>query len=123
MTGPDFIELQRHGLHDKESHDNDGSKKLMYDQIVSIVEAAKTAPALSGAVLCRNLMDHDSLRESIPPQLQHCVQRIVQNVHKEVTQQHLDGFDLQDSFGSLHVLCEANLFSDLMRKHNDPQNA
>jgi hypothetical protein len=123
VTGPDFIELQRHGLHDKDSHDNDGSKKLKYDQIVSVVEAAKTAPTLSGAVLRRNLMDHESPTKTIPPQLERCVQRIVQNVRKQVTHQHLDGFNLKDSFGSLHVLCEANLFSDLMRKHNDPENA
>ena len=61
--------------------------------------------------------------KSIPPQLQRCVQRIVQNVRKQVTQQHVDGFDLKDSFGSLHVLCTSNLFSDLMRRHNDPEDA
>ena len=68
-------------------------------------------------------MDHDSPTKSIPPQWQRCVQRIVQNVRKQVTQQHLDGFDLKDSFGSLHVLCATNLISDLMRKHNDPEDA
>jgi hypothetical protein len=124
VTGQDFIELQRHGLHDKDSYDNDGSKKLKYNQIVLVHEAAKTAPTtaptLSGAVLRRNLLDHDSSTKIIPPQLQRCVQRIVQNVRKQVTQQHVDGFDLKDSFGSLHVLCASNLFSDLMRKHNDP---
>ncbi len=67
-------------------------------------------------------MDHDSPTKSIPPKMQRCVQRIVQNVRKQVTQQHLDGFNLKDSFGSLHVLCATNLFSDLMRKHNDPKN-
>ena len=40
-----------------DSHHNDGSKKLKYDQIILVHEAAKTAPALSGAVLRRNLMD------------------------------------------------------------------
>ena len=98
VTGPDFIELQRHGLHDKDSHDNDGSKKLKYDQIVSVVEAAKTAPTLSGAVLRRNLMDHESPTKTIPPQLERCVQRIVQNVRKQVTHQHLDGFNLKDIY-------------------------
>ncbi len=81
--------------------DDDGSKKLKYDQIVSTVEAAKTAPTLSGAVLCRNLMDHDSPTKSILPRFQHCVQRIVLNVRKLVTKQHLDGFNLKDIFGSL----------------------
>ena len=82
-----------------------------------------TVPTLSGAVLHRNLLDHDSPTKTIPQQLQRCVQRIVQNVCKQVNQQHLDGFNLNDSFGSLHVLCETNSFSDLMRKHNDPQDA
>ncbi len=83
-------------------------KKLKYDQIGSVHEAAKTAPTLSGVVLRRNLLDHytGSPKKTIPPQLQRCVQRIVQNVRKQVTQQHLDGFDLKDSFGSLHILCE-----------------
>ena len=55
--------------------------------------------------------------------MQRCVQRIVQIVRKQVTHQHLDCFNLKDSFGSLHVLCEANLFFDLVRKHNDPEDA
>jgi hypothetical protein len=75
VTCQDFIELQRHWLHDKDSHDDDGSKKLKHSQIVSVVEAAKTAPALSSAVLHRNLMVHDSLTKTILPQLQRCVQR------------------------------------------------
>ncbi len=80
-------------------------------------------PTCDRSVLRRNLLDHDSPTKTIPPQLQRCVQRIVQNVRKQATQQHEDGFDLKDSFGSLHVLCETNLFSDLMRKHNDLQDA
>ncbi len=55
--------------------------------------------------------------------MQRCIQRIVQNVRKQVTQQHVDGFNLKDSFGSLHVLCATNLSADLMRKHNDPEDA
>jgi hypothetical protein len=82
--------------------------------------AAKTAPTLSGAVLRRNLLDHENPTKTIPQQLQRCVQRIVQNVRKQVTKKHVDGFDLKDSFCSLHALCETNLFSDFMRKHNDP---
>ncbi len=98
-------------------------KKLKYNKIVSVVEAVKTALTLSSSVFRRNLLDHDSPTKTIPPQLQCCVQRIVQNVRKQVTKQHLDNVNLKDSFGSLHVLCETNLFSGLMRKHNDPENA
>ena len=66
VIAPDFIELQRYGLHDRHSHDNDRSKKLKYDQIISVVEAAKTAPTLSGAMLRRNLCDHRSPTKTIP---------------------------------------------------------
>ena len=82
VTGPDYIELQRHGLN---SHENDESKKLTYDQIVSVVEAVKTAPTLSGAVLRRNLLDHGSQTKTIPVQLKRCVERRVYAARKEVS--------------------------------------
>ena len=119
VVGPDFVELRRCGLHDKKSHDNNRSKKLTHQQIVSVVEAAKTAPTLSGSVLRRNLMDHNSPTKTIQVELKRCVQRRVNRVRKEMTTQHLDGFELCDTFGSLVVFCEKNLFSTLMLKHND----
>ncbi len=67
MTGSDFIELQRHGLHDKVSHDKDFSKTLAYDQIESVVETAKTTSRLSCAAISRNLQEHhDSPSKNIP---------------------------------------------------------
>ena len=79
MIGPEFTELQRHGLHDKNSHDNDQSKNFTYNQIVSVVKAVKTAPTLSGAVLRRNLLDQGSPTKTIP------VQRRVYAARKEVS--------------------------------------
>ena len=37
VIGPDFIELQRHGLHAKNSHDNDKSKTLKRVQVTRFV--------------------------------------------------------------------------------------
>ena len=54
-------------------------KTLMYEQIVSVVEAIKTAPTLSGAVLRRNLLDQGSPTKTIP------VQRRVYAARKEVS--------------------------------------
>ena len=76
-------------------------KKLTYNQIVSVVEAAKTAPTLSGATLRRNLCDHNSPTKTIPVELKRCVERRMYSVRKKLTKQHLDGFKLDDSFGSL----------------------
>ena len=42
---------------------------------------------------------------------------------EDITKINLDGFDLDDSFGSLTVFSAQNLFSDLMRKYNDPDDA
>ena len=98
-------------------------KKLTYDQIVSVVEAVKTASTLSGAVLRRNLCDHNSPTKIIPGELERCVEQRVYSVRKELTKKHVDGFELDDTFGSLTDFSETNLFSALMRKHNDPENA
>ena len=115
MTGHDFIELQRHGPHDKNSHDKDESKTLKYDPIVSVVEAVKTAPTLSGSVLRRNLLDHDSPTKTIPVHLKQCVERRVYSCRKDMTKKQLEGFKLNDSFGSLTVFIENNKFLALMR--------
>ena len=85
VISPDFIELQRCGLHDKNSHDNDQSKKLKYNQIILVVEAAKTAPTLSGAVFRRKFCDHRSPTKTIPVQLKRCVERRVYAARKEVS--------------------------------------
>ena len=96
---------------------------MTYDQIVSVVDAVKTAPTLSGAVLCRNLLDHNSPTKTIPVHLKQCVKRHVYTARKDITKKQLDGYDLNDSFGSLTVFAEINLFSTLMRKHNDLEDA
>ena len=98
-------------------------KTLMYEQIVSVVEAIKTAPTLSGAVLRRNLLDHESQTKTIPAQLKRCVEGLVYSAWKDMTKKQADGFELDDSFGSLTVFSEQNVFSALMRKHDDPADA
>ena len=113
MTSKDYIELQRYGLHDRNSHDNDASKKLTYVQRVSVKEAAKTAPTLSGAALRRNLGDHNSLTKNIPPSLKRSVQHIVYKVRKDMTTKHL-GSDVDDSFGNLLQFAESHDFFALL---------
>ena len=96
---------------------------MTYQQIVSLVEAVKTAPTLSGPVLRRNLCDHNSPTKTMPVELERCVERRVCSCRKDMTKKQLDGYALTDSFGSLTVFSENNLFSALMRKHNDPEVA
>ena len=58
-------------------------------------------------------------------QLKRCVERRVYSVCKElrVTKQQVDGFELDDSFGSLTEFSDSKLFSTLLRKHNDPEDS
>ena len=124
VTSKDYIELQRYGLHDRNSHDNDASKKLAYYvQRVSVEEAAKTAPTLSGAALRRNLGDHHSPTKNIPPSLKRSFQHIVYTVRKDMSAQHL-GSEVDDSFGNLLKFAEDHDFFALLTKHNlnDPEN-
>jgi hypothetical protein len=72
LTGRYFIELQRCGLHDSSSHENDGSKYLKYDQIVSVHDSAEIASEqqLYGAQLRRNMQLSDSQSKNIEAKLQ-----------------------------------------------------
>ena len=92
VAGPDYIELQRCGLHDKNSHDKDQSKTLTYAEIDSVVEAVKTAPTLPGSDIRRNLLDHDSPTKSIPVQLKRCVDRRVYSTRKNMTKKQVNGY-------------------------------
>ncbi len=55
--------------------------------------------------------------------LKQCFQRREYSARKIIIKKQLDGFSLDDSFGSLTIFCAHNLFSDLMCKHNDPEDA
>jgi hypothetical protein len=63
-------ELQRSELrlvrHHAASHAQSDSKKLKYDQMVSIRDAVVTAPQLSATMLSRNMQLHDSVTKTIP---------------------------------------------------------
>jgi hypothetical protein len=110
VTCPDFIKLQQHWLHDKDSCDKDNSKTSEYVQVVSVVEAVKSAPTLSCAALRRNLQDHDSPTKTIPVELKRCVERVC---CAKITKKQLDGFYLDDTFESRTVFCGNNLVSEL----------
>jgi hypothetical protein len=120
VTGPGFIELQRHGLHDKDSHDDDGSIKLKYDQFFFGSRSSQDRAYTVG-----RRAQQESVGPRQKPFRRNCsaASSALSRMCASKSQQHVDGFDLKDSFGSLHILCAPNLFSDLMRKHNDPQDA
>ncbi len=55
MEGPDWIQLERCGQHNPNSHDDDQLKFLKHEQIVAVAEAVTVAPQQSAAQLRRSL--------------------------------------------------------------------
>jgi hypothetical protein len=64
---PDWMQLDRCGEHNANSHDGDRSKYLKYDQIVAILDAVTIALQLSAAQLRRNMQLADSPSKKIAP--------------------------------------------------------
>jgi hypothetical protein len=54
MEGPDWIQLDRCGEHNANSHDDDQSKYLKHEQIVAVADAVTVAPQQSASQLWRN---------------------------------------------------------------------
>jgi hypothetical protein len=61
---PRFIELQRSGLYNANSHKTDGSKYLKYGQIIAVHDATVTEPQLSCTVIRLNLQIADTPRKT-----------------------------------------------------------
>ncbi len=112
--------LERCGLHDVHSHEEDGSKYLKNEQIISLSKAAITAPNLSGSAISRNMFLHDRPTKTIGAEHSRSVMRRVRHAHKNLTTKQLGGFMIADSFGSLTAFCIRSSWSELVRKHNDP---
>jgi hypothetical protein len=118
LTGSNFIELQRCGLRYSSSHENDGSKYLEYDRIVSVHDAVITVPQLSSAQLHRNMQLADRPSKIIEAKHLQSVQRSVYNVFKQLTKKRLDGAEIGTSVGSLSALFDSDDWCELMCKHN-----
>ena len=124
MRGPTFIRLDKLGVHDSTSHDEDGSKFLKYQQIVAVVDAVRTAPSLSAAELRRNLQmsGPDSPGKKIAPGLLRSIQNRVRTARVQLTTDQLAGYAINDSFGSLTKFAKRLDVRALIDQHNDPEH-
>jgi hypothetical protein len=111
-------------LHDGNSHANDASRKLKYNQIGAIYDSVLIAPKQSATQLRRNLMQAkgspDKHMHMDPAQLR-LIQRSVQSARQELTKQKLDTSIVLKSLGELIGWCAAQGFYAALRKHNDPK--
>jgi hypothetical protein len=117
--GVGSLTLELFGIHDMKSHATDKSKYLKYDQIISLSEAAVTAPNLSEAVIRRNLLMHDRPTKTIGVQHRQRVSRRVRRARKNMTVKQLCSVIMDDGFGALTEFCSRRAWPELVRKHND----
>jgi hypothetical protein len=104
------------------SHETDKSKYVKYNQIISLTEAAVTAPNLSAAVIRRNMLLHESPTKTISVQHRHSVTRRVRCARKNMTAKQLGCVIMEDSFGGLTDFCSSRTWPELVRKHHDPMD-
>jgi hypothetical protein len=124
----DFIELQQFCINYPSSHwEEMNTKGLTMDQILTVKKAATTAPQLSRAVICRNMLLHNSPTKEITPEHARTVQcpasclRCPQGVDSEFwSQKQLCCLAINESFGALTVYAEQNAWSDMVCKHDNP---
>jgi hypothetical protein len=120
--GPDWMQLDRCGEHNANSHDHDKSKYLKYDQIVAISDAVTIAPQMSAAQLRRNMQLADSPGKKIAPEFLRSVQHYVKLSRAQLTMKQLDGFDINSSYGSLQQFSDKFWFADLFARNNDGED-
>ncbi len=122
LNGPDWMQLDRCGEHNANSHDGGKSKYLKYDQIVAISDAVTIAQQLSAAQLQRNMQLADSPSKKIVPELLRSVQHWVKLSRAQSTMKQLDRFDINSSYGSLQKFWEQFWFADLVARNNDGED-
>ncbi len=89
-----FIKLQRSSTH---HHVRTLTKnKLTIEQLLTVQEAARTAPGVSASQLSRNMLTHDSPSKTISPQHVKKIQSLVYKERKKVQRQMLQGAAVDD---------------------------
>jgi hypothetical protein len=113
--GVGSLTLERLGLHEMKIHATNKSKYLKYYHIISLSEAAVTAPNLSAEVIRRNLLMHDSPTKTIGVQYRQSVRRRVRHASKNMTAKQLGCVIMDDYFGALTEFCSRRAWPELMR--------
>ena len=121
VEGPNFKLLEFVGEHNANSHDDDRSVYLKHDQIVAVHDAVTVAPTISAAQLRRNmqLADPDSPGKRIGPERLRSMQRRVKVARDLLTVRQLEGFNIENTYGSLGQFVASRWFRSLIDRHND----
>ncbi len=107
MEGADWMQLDLCCEHNANSHYEDKSKYLKYDQIGVVTDAATIALQQSAAQFRRNMQfaGPESLGKNIAPELLRCVQRVVCLSRAQLTIKQLKGFNIDSTFSFAYSIC------------------
>jgi hypothetical protein len=123
VMAEDYVELQcSENCHQADSHAQDDSKTLKYDQMVANREAVIIAPQLSATILRQNMKLHDRLTKTISPDHIRSFQHQVYCTCKKLCANQLKAFELDDFYGKLDEFAESNTWSALVRRHKDEED-
>ncbi len=115
-----MITPQRIGTHDENSHSNDKSVFLNHKQIKAVSDAVVIAPNTSAAIIRYNLLNIPKKGCIIGGDKLCSVQYHVRVARIRLTTELLNGFAIDDSFGSYKQFAEMLNFKRLVDQHNDP---
>jgi hypothetical protein len=90
MEGPEYMQLDRCGEHNATSHDEDSTKYLKQDQIVSVTDTVTLAPQQSAVQLRRNMQLAENLTKHIETLLIRFMQRGVRATRAQLTVKKLE---------------------------------
>ena len=121
-TGPEFTQIEKHGEHHVNSHDEDRSKYLKHDQIIAVANAVTVAPNLSAAVLRRNLQMVNAPGTNIGAEMLRSIRYRVMASRKNLSNSQMEGHGLDGSFGSLSKFAQRLRLSHLIERHNNPDD-
>jgi hypothetical protein len=122
QTSPSLIQLDRSGEHHANSHDEDKSKFLKYNQIIAVTDAVAIAPNLSAAELRRNMQISDSPGKKMKADMLRSIRNRVKTAREQLTTTLLSGYAIDDSFGSLTKFAARLDFRRLIDQHNDSEH-
>ena len=122
IIGHEFMQLERHGEHDANSHDEDRSKYLKHEQIIAVSEAVTIVPNLSASILRRNMQMLHGPGRAIGADLLRSIRYRVKSSRDKLATSQMEGHFIDGSFGSLTRFANRLNFRSLIEKHNDPTN-
>ena len=120
ISDPTFVTFSIANMHDVTSHKEEKCKHMSLAQRSAVQKAIRLAPHLTPIAVRRNLKNL-SPSKHVPASQLGSVRYAVRQERQKLVEIHFAnvGVRVTDTHGSLTILCDAMLLSNMIRKHND----